>query len=307
MSSIIKKIEKFLTDSQARFTYMNSLGLYKSMSDQKFLEQAFKINMGQELNLNNPQSFNEKIQWLKLYNRQPEYTILVDKYKVRQYIADSLGEEYLIPLLGVWDDPDKIDFALLPNRFVLKCNHNSGLGMCICKDKSKLDIAKVKKNLRRGMQQDYYQIWREWPYKNVPRKIICEKYLTDESQSELKDYKIHNFNGSPKLILVCSNRFSKSGLCEDFYDVNWNRLDLKRPNCRTTDSILPRPDQLEKMLELSKKIAKGHPFVRTDFYQVNGKIYFGEVTLYPASGLSKYSPVEWDKKLGDWITLPEKI
>lgn len=306
MSSTIKKIKKFLFNSQARFTYMNSLGCYKNISDEEFLKKAYKINLGQELNLSNPKSFNEKIQWLKLYNRRPEYTMMVDKYKVRQYISDNFGEQYLIPLLGVWNDPDEIDFASLPNQFVLKCNHNSGLGMCICKDKSKLDIEKVKKELCEGLEQDYYQIWREWPYKNVPRKVICEKYLIDESRTGLVDYKIHNFDGNPKMILVCSDRFSEKGLCEDFYDTNWKKLDLRRPNCNVSDTALPRPEQLEKMLELSKEIAKGHPFMRTDFYQVNGKIYFGEITLYPASGLSKYSPEKWDEKLGEWISLPEK-
>ena len=180
MSTVIQKINKFITNPQIRFSYLNVLGFYSKTPDDVFLKKAFRVNMHQELNLDNPQTFNEKLQWLKLYNRKPEYTMMVDKYKVREYVADTLGEEYLIPLLGVWDDPDEIDFDALPNQFVLKCNHNSGLGMCICKDKSKLDIEKVKKELKKGLKQDYYLTGREWPYKDVPRKIVCEKFMTND-------------------------------------------------------------------------------------------------------------------------------
>lgn len=170
-----------------------------------YLRMRFKQRCGRSLNLAEPKTFNEKLQWLKLYNRKPEYTVMVDKYKVREYIAQMIGEEYLIPLLGVWDDPEDIDFDALPNRFVLKCNHNSGLGMCICKDKSKLDITKVKAELRKGLQQNYYLSSREWPYKDVPRKIIAEKYMEDAS-GDLKDYKFYCFNGEMKFVMINSDR-----------------------------------------------------------------------------------------------------
>jgi hypothetical protein len=277
------------------------------LPDEEFLKRAYRANLGHELDLENPQTFNEKLQWLKLYNRRPEYTIMVDKYRVRDYIAEKLGEEYLIPLLGVWNDPDEIDFDALPNQFVLKCNHNSGLGMCICKDKSKLDIKKVKKELIKGLKQDYYLTGREWPYKDVPRKIICEKYMTDDSGTELSDYKIHNFNGVPKVILVCSERFSNSGLHEDFYDVNWKKIDLKRPEHPTSEQEVNKPKELEKMLIFSEKLSKNYPFMRTDFYEVNGQLYFGEITLYPTSGFASFEPEEWDETFGEWIKLPEKV
>lgn len=275
------------------------------MPDDEYLKRKFKAVMGNDLNLENPQTFNEKLQWLKLYDRRPEYTMMVDKYKVREYIKEQLGEEYLIPLLGVWDDPDEIDFESLPEQFVLKCNHNSGLGMCICKDKSKLDIPKVKTELRKGLAQDYYLAGREWPYKNVPRKIICEKFMTDES-GELQDYKVHNFGGIPRLILVCSQRFSESGLHEDFYNTAWEKLDLKRPAHPQSDVEKAQPAELNKMLEFSARLSSQIPFVRTDFYSINGKLFFGEITFFPASGLEKFDPDEWDDKLGSWIMLPRK-
>ena len=172
---------KYLTNSDYRFLIDSGRGKYNDMPDKEYLQRKFRAKLGTSLNLDCPQTFNEKLQWLKIYNRTPEYTVMVDKYKVRDYIAQMLGEEYLIPLLGVWDDPEDIDFDALPNRFVLKCNHNSGSGMCICKDKSKLNIAKVKAGLRKGLKQDYYLTGREWPYKDVPRKIIAEKYMEDAS------------------------------------------------------------------------------------------------------------------------------
>lgn len=292
-----------VTDRSYRVNALKSFGFLNWMPDKMFLKYVFHGIMGYKLNLNDPKTFNEKLQWLKLYNRKPEYTMMVDKYKVREYIKEQLGEEYLIPLLGVWDDPDKIDFDALPDQFVLKCNHNSGLGMCICKDKSKLDIPKVKAELRKGLAQDYYLTGREWPYKDVPRKIIAEKYMTDES-GELVDYKVHNFGGTPQFILVCSQRFSEEGLHEDFYNTSWERLDLKRPARPCTEEGKSEPSELRKMLAFSSELSKNIPFARTDFYQVNGKLYFGEITLFPASGFEKFEPELWDRKLGDWVKLP---
>lgn len=304
--NLLKKGINFITDKDYRFNYLAAKGKFNTMPDREYLEKVFKSVMGYPLNLDNPQTFNEKLQWLKLYDRRPEYTMMVDKYKVRDYIAEQLGEEYLIPLLGVWDDPDEIDFSELPNQFVLKCNHNSGLGMCICKDKTKLNIEQVKKELRKGLVQDYYLTGREWPYKDVPRKIICEKYMVDHSQEELKDYKIHSFNGIPKVILVCSDRFSETGLREDFYNLDWKKIDLKRPNHVASNEKMSRPKELESMLDFSEKLANEYPFMRTDFYEVNGKLYFGEITLYPSSGFSSFEPEKWDFILGQWIKLPEK-
>lgn len=272
---LINKIVKYVTNPAARFSYNNALGVYKKMDDKIFLERAFRYNLGYELDLDNPKTFNEKLQWLKLHDRRPEYTIMVDKYKVRDYIAEKLGEEYLIPLLGVWDDPDEIDFNALPNQFVLKCNHNSGLGMCICKDKSKLDIKKVKEELRKGLAQDYYLTGREWPYKDVPRKIICEKYMVDESGYELKDYKFYCFNGKVKLVMINSDRMSNERTKADYFDENFSHLDFTwgYENAK----VMPqKPKNFENMKELAEKLANGIPQVRVDFYQTPAGIFLAK-------------------------------
>lgn len=301
---LIRDIYRYLTNPGYRFLIQAGNGKYNKMSDEEYVTRAFRAKMGSDLDLKNPVTFNQKLQWLKLYDRRPEYTMMADKYLVRQYIADTIGEEYLIPLLGVWDDPDAINFDALPNQFVLKCNHNSGLGMCICKDKSKLDIKSAREQLRKGLKQDYYLLWREWPYKDIPRKIIAEKYMTDDSGEELKDYKLFCFNGEPKATLVCSDRFDDNGLHEDFYSELWEKLSVKRPNIPATDTSIEKPVNYELMKSLARKLAKDMPFVRTDFYEINGKVYFGEMTFFPASGFSGFQPECWDHKLGQWIALP---
>ena len=278
----------------------------QSLNDEEFLKKAFKFNMRKELNLDNPQTFSEKLQWLKLYNRKPEYTVMVDKYLVRDYIAKTIGEEYLIPLIGVWDSPDEIDFDALPNQFVLKCNHNSGLGMYICKDKSKLDIDKVKAELAKGLKQDYYLEHREWPYKDVPRKIIAEKYMVDESGTELKDYKFFCFDGKVKMLFVAKDRMTKGEETKfDFFDENFNHLPFTNghPN---SEPPYYKPENFEKMKDLAEKLSTGIPHLRVDFYNINGKIYFGELTFFHWSGMVPFEPEEWDYKLGEWIQLPKK-
>ena len=287
--------------------------VYKSLSgiktkalrflpDKTYLKLKYKTSTGKKLHLDNPITFNEKLQWMKLYDRNPIYTVMVDKYAARQYVAERIGEDHLIPLLGVWDHPEDIDFKALPNQFVLKCNHNSGDGMCICKDKSKLDIEKVIKGLRKGLSQDYYLAGREWPYKNVPRKIICEQFLSDGTGS-LADYKVHNFDGVPKVILVCKDRFSSKGVSEDFFSENWTKLPFKRPGTRISEEDIPRPTELEEMIHLAKILSKGFKFLRTDFYIIQGKVYFGELTLFPGDGFIGFEPDKYDKILGDWLNL----
>ena len=300
---ILKAVEKLIADEDYRFYIMSCYGFFKNMSDEEYLKRKFKGTIGTRLDLDNPRTFNEKLQWLKLYDRRPEYTMMVDKYLVRQYIAETIGEEYLIPLLGVWNDPDEIDFNALPEQFVLKCNHNSGTGMCICKDKKTLNIEKVKKELRKGLAQNYYLTSREWPYRDVPRKIICEKYMTDKGQ-ELADYKIHNFDGVPRFILVCKDRFEKSGLTEDFFTPGWEHMPIRRLEHPNASSDICKPKELEEMLRISKILSDGYPFIRTDFYTVNNKIYFGELTLYPASGFTPFDPDLYDDLFGSWVKLP---
>lgn len=305
----MKKIIKYFTDKKFRFNVNRKLGFYNKMSDEEFLKKAFKVYIGDKLNLETPQTFNEKLQWLKLYNRKPEYTVMVDKYLAKDYVAKAIGEEYVIPTIGVWDKAEDIDFNQLPNRFVLKCNHNSGLGMYICKDKSKLtekQIKTVRKNLTKGLKQDYYLTGREWPYKNVPRKIIAEQYMEDKETGELRDYKFFCFDGEPKALFVATDRQAKNKeTCFDFFDIEYNHLPIinGHPNAQ----IPPRkPQHFDKMVELARHLSANIPHVRIDFYEVNGKVYFGEITFYQNSGFIPVYPKEWDKKLGDLINLPEK-
>lgn len=283
MNSILKK------------TYNNIL---KLMSDKNQIRIKYLFNFGKLPDLNNPTTFNEKLQWLKLYNRNPLYTVMVDKFQVRKYISDKIGDDYLIPLLGSWEKPEEIDFESLPSKFVLKCNHNSGTGMLICSDKNKINIEKVKDELQKGINEDYYIYSREWPYKNVPRKIICEEYLGDNPN----DYKFFCFNGKVEYILVCSDRFDS--IKETFFDRNWNVAPFKRPNIEIDDKI-KKPINFNKMIELSEFLSEDIPFLRVDFYEVDNKIYFGELTFYPASGFSPFEPNDWDYKLGELIELPE--
>lgn len=297
---------EYITDENRRFQINARLGLYDTMPDEEYLKRFFLAYMGHPLDLENPRTFNEKLQWLKLYNRCPEYTMMVDKYLVRQYVADKIGEKYLIPLLGVWNDPNEIDFDALPAQFVLKCNHNSGLGMCICRDKNRLNIQKVKNDLRKGLKQNYYLTGREWPYKNVLRKIIAEKYMEDflneNDKQSLLDYKLMCFNGVVKCSFVCSNRFSSEGLHVTFFDRNWSMMPFKR-HYPSLKEKLPKPSTYDEMIRLAEILSKDIPFIRVDFYEVNGKVYFGELTFYPGGGLEEFKPEEWDYTLGSWIDL----
>lgn len=277
----------------------------KLWPDRLFLKIKYRLVMGDKLNLKNPKSFNEKLQWLKLYNRKPEYTTMVDKYAVKEYVASKIGEEYIIPTLGVWDTSDDIDWDSLPNQFVLKTTHGGGGGgVVICKDKATFDIDSAKRILDSSLKNDIFWLYREWPYKNVPKRIIAERYMSD-GENELEDYKIHNFNGIPKVILVCRERFKDSPMIDDFYSDNWEKLDIKRPGHPNSSEPQKYPQKLEEMLRLSCKLSKGIPFLRTDFYIVEDHIYFGELTFFPASGLSKFEPDYWDMVLGEWLALPK--
>ena len=306
INNIIKKANKYISNQEYRLRVNSKLGLYNNMDDKKFIEKMFKATMDYPLNLENPKSFNEKLQWLKLYDRNPLYTKLVDKYKVREYISEKIGEGYLIPLLGVWDDPEDIDFDSLPNKFVLKCNHNSGLGMCICTDKSKIDIKKVKNELKSGLAQNYYLNGREWPYKNVSRKIICEKYMTDETGKNLRDYKFYCFDGKPKIVGIYQDRNSDKETTGDFFDMNFEWVDL-RFGMPIALNKPQKPQKFQEMIKIAEILSEGMPEVRVDLYISNNKIYFGELTFFDGGGFDKIEPLEWDYKLGSWIKLPKKM
>lgn len=304
MNEKVMKLVKAAVNSDIRFDLLGNRGFYSSMPDDEYLKRKFRVHMGKELNLESPQTFNEKLQWLKLYNRRPEYTMMVDKYRVRDYIKEQIGEEHLIPLLGVWDDPDEIDFDALPEQFVLKCNHNSGLGMCICKDKTNLNIPKVKSELRKGLKQDYYLTGREWPYKDVPRKIICEKYMTDKSETQgLTDYKFYCFGGKARVVMIASDRYSKQQTRFDYFDREYSHLPIVWGN-PYSENPPSKPAQFEQMLGVADQLSAGIPHVRVDLYCVNEQIYFGELTFFDGSGFDAIAPKKWDDTLGGWIELP---
>lgn len=432
-------------------------GVLNILSDVAFLKLTYKVNFGKKLDMINPTTFNEKLQWLKIYNRIASYRQMVDKYEAKEYVANIIGSEYIIPTLGVWDKFEDIDFESLPEQFVLKCTHDSG-SVVICRDKKSFDYKKAKAKLDRGLKNDLFWYGREWPYKNLKRRIIAEKYMEDTNTAELRDYKffcfngvakcykvdfdrfiehkanyftpdgdlmklgeevcppdfernisapanlekmkefaerlsaeqpflradfyvvngkvyfgeltfypasgfgkfiyegndelldswiklpeicgggyaliyrdllcvlntnvsedkvnncsqglsdykIHCFNDTPKVILVCRDRFSELGLTEDFFDQDWNHLDIQRETHPNSSVKIEKPAELDKMLELAETLSKDIPFLRSDFYTIGGRVYFGELTFYPASGLERFVPESFDKKLGDWLVLPTK-
>lgn len=298
---MFKKIIKVLKNPKLAVIYILGFKMFKAIPDAKYLQLKYRLIMGRKLDLKNPKTFNEKLQWLKLNDRRPEYTMLVDKYEVRQHIKETIGEEYLIPLIGVYNNFDEIDFDVLPNEFVLKPNHTSG-DVFICRDKSKINYRELKSEVDKWLQRDYYWLHREWPYKNVQPKIVCEKYMVDESGIDLKDYKFMCFNGEVRCSFVGLNRQSETGLNIDFYDLDWELMPFERhyPN---SGIKLEKPKNYEKMIRLAELLSSELPFVRVDFYEINGKMYFGELTFYPGSGFEGFTPESYDELLGSWINL----
>lgn len=277
------------------------LGFY--VPDELYLKVQFILLMGKRLNLKNPKTYCEKLQWLKLYDRRPEYVTMVDKVAVKDYVSSIIGEEYIIPTLGVWENPKDIEWDALPNQFVLKCTHDSG-GLVICRDKTKLNKTVAMKKLQKKLKQNYYKVWREWPYKEVPRRIIAEKYIEPmPNQKDLPDYKWYCFDGEPKFCQVIQDRYSIETI--DFFDTNWKHMDFIGLNPKADNAINPpvRPINLSKQLDLVKRLASGIPFSRIDLYIIDETILFGEITLYPMSGFGLFRPYHYNKILGDMIDL----
>lgn len=307
---MFRALKNYITNPMSRFCINTTLKINNLLSDEAYLKKQFKLTFGYELDLNNPQTFNEKLQWLKLYDRKPEYTTMVDKYAVKKYVADRIGDEYIIPTLGVWDSFDEIDFDSLPDQFVLKTNHDCG-GLVICRDKSKLDKKAAKKKLTRSLKRNYYFSCREWPYKNVKRRIIAEQYMEDQSNlvkrksDSLPVYKFFCFDGEPRIVQTIQNdKMPNESI--DYFDINWNLLDM-RQNFPNSKVPLDKPEQLEEMLDLVKELSKGKPgFLRVDLYLINTRLYFSEYTFFSDAGLAKFYPECCDRVLGSWIKLPPK-
>lgn len=271
-------------------------------ADKLYLKLLFRVRVGYKLNLNDPCTFNEKLQWLKLYDRNPLYTRLVDKAEVKSWVAERIGWKHVIPTFGIWNSFSEINFDMLPSQFVLKCTHDSG-GLVICRDRAKFDIRAARKKIDRSLSRNFYWSGREWPYMNVKPRIIAEKYL-DDGTFDLTDYKFMCFDGCVKCVFTCTGRV-ENDLRVDFFDPEWNHLPLTRhyPNA---DIPPAAPACLKEMIVLSETLSESIPFVRVDFYEIAGELYFGEMTFYPGSGFEEFDPREWDERLGSWLDLPSE-
>ncbi|WP_280770892.1 ATP-grasp fold amidoligase family protein [Salipaludibacillus daqingensis] len=303
---MVRKIIKGVKNPKIVIFYFLKSKICRLLPDKIYLKIKFKLRMGKKLDLQNPKTFNEKLQWLKLFDHNPEYTKMVDKYEVRKYIERTIGKQYLIPLIGVYNNYHEIDFSNLPNQFVLKPNHTSG-DVFVCKDKSEIDFNKLKNEINKWLKLRYYWNHRELPYKNVTPKIVCEKYLVDESSTELKDYKFLCFNGIVKCFYVGAKRNKEDGgTYANYYDLNWVSLPFELHFPRSENKI-DKPMNFNKMVKLAEKLSKDTIFLRVDFYEVNGELYFGELTYYPGSGFGLLTPVSYDYELGSWLELPLKL
>lgn len=283
---------------------LGKMGLLNWVPDEQYLKLLFQGQMGRKLDLENPKTFNEKLQWLKLYDRKPIYQMFVDKYEVKKYIADKIGERYVIPTLGVWDSFDQIPKEKLPDQFVLKCTHDSG-GIVIVKDKKAFDWQSAKDKLNYSLKKNFYYETREWPYKHVRPRIIAEAYMEDSflGNHELTDYKFYCFNGYVDCVMICYDRASGDTKFY-FFDQNWT---LKRINQRGKNApegfTLPKPQCIDEMFDIAAELSKGIPFLRVDLYQCNEQVYFGELTLYPQGGLDPNYLPETNRYFGDLIDL----
>lgn len=276
------------------------------LPDKPYLSLKFLKEFGTFPNWKNPQTFSEKLQWLKLYDRKPEYTMMVDKYAVKDYVASRIGSKYVIPTLGVWDKLEDIEWNKLPNQFVLKTTHGGGNeGVVICRDKTTFDRQKAIRVLQESLLCDLFEIWREWPYKNVPKRIIAEKFIEPNPETkDLSDYKFFCFDGEVKGLFVATERQNPNEEVKfDFFDADYNHLPFRQGHDHAK-VMPPKPKNFELMKQLSERLSKGLTHVRVDLYDVGDKVFFGEMTFFHFSGMVKFEPEEWDYKIGEWLNLP---
>ncbi len=279
--------------SKSRFSHL--------VSDKRYLKYMYKAIMEKPLDLRTPRTFNEKLQWLKLYNRNPEHCRLVDKHEVKEYIAETVGREYVIPTLGVYDRFEEIDFDKLPNQFVLKCTHDSG-STVICHGKESFDIEGARQKLTKKLKTNLFWHGREWPYKDLKPRIIAEEYITFDGSAP-EDYKFFCFGGKVKCFKVDYDRFIEHRA--NYYTPDGELLRFGEVVCPPDfDRAVPLPRNKEKMIEMAERLSADHPFLRVDFYEIGDKVYFGELTFFPASGFGPFVPEEWDLTLGKYIELP---
>lgn len=285
---------------RSRDIRLKILNFLRFIPDKMMLKLEYRMKIGKKLRLNPPKTFNEKLQWLKLNDRKGIYTLMADKYGVRDYIKNKIGEEYLIPIYGCWDTVDEIPFDSLPDKFVLKCTHDSG-SVILVSDKTKLDISSTKKKLDKRLKKNPFWWAREWPYKNIKPRVIAEQFMVDGNNEFLPVYKFFCFNGEPKLIQQIQNDKQENETV-DYFDIKWKRLNITQ---RFPNSSVPikKPDKLDQMISIVRKLSEGVSFLRVDLYFINGKIIFSEHTFYPDAGYSIFKPESWDVELGKWIDL----
>lgn len=300
----IRRLKSFITDPSLRKWYIIQIqDRIKSMPDREYIEKLFLLWVGYHPNLDNPKTLCEKLNWLKLNNRRPEYTDMVDKYKVKQFVAEKAGEKYVTPLLGVWDKFEEIDFDKMPEAFILKCNHDSG--SVIVKDKHHFDKDGTATAFHEKLKRDYFRGRREWPYKNVQRKIIAEPYYDSLGKRDSVEYKLTCMNGKVKFTTVCTGiaHAAFEDRNNDHFDRDWKRLDFS-VNYKSSGKQIEKPYFIDEMIEVAEKLADGIPYVRVDFYVIDGQIKFGEMTFFTWGGFMRFDPPQWDKILGSWMKLP---
>ncbi len=277
------------------------------LPDKVYLSLKFYKEFGRFPDWKNPKTFSEKLQWLKLYDRKPEYTIMVDKYAVKDYVSKIIGCEYVIPTLGIWDSPEDIEWEKLPNQFVLKTTHGGGNeGVVICRNKPTFDKKQAIEILNESLRTDLYKVWREWPYKNVPKRVIAEKYIEPDPEiKDLADYKFFCFDGNVKGLFVATERQNPNEDVKfDFFDEDYNHLPFRQGHDHAKVTP-PKPKNFDLMKQIAEKLSKGLPHIRVDMYDLGEKILFGEITFFHFSGLVKFEPEYWDKWFGDMLTLPK--
>lgn len=302
----MKKLKMLLKNPYKLFVYLGYKGKLNWMNDKTYLKLFYRGVMGKKLNLKDPKTFNEKLQWLKLYDRKLEYSKMVDKYEAKLYVADKIGEEYIVPNYGIWDNFDDIDFDKLPDQFVLKCTHDCG-GLIICRDKSKLDINGAREKINKCLKKEYFWDSREWPYKAVKPRIIAEKYMENSTRG-LRDYKFYCFNGKVPYLYISEGLEDHATANISFLTRDWEFAPFGRSDYAPFSELPEKPEKFEKMLKIAEKLSEGHAFLRVDLYEIQGDIYFSELTFSPCSGMMPFTKEEWNNKLGDMIdlTLVEK-
>ena len=300
-------LKQLILDPATRLYFLSSHGFFHSVSDEEYLKKLWKYRMGTELNLDNPTTFCEKMQWLKIHDHNPRYTTLADKYEIKKIVADTIGEEHVIPLLGVWDSFDEIDFTKLPDQFVLKTTHDSGSFM-VCKDKEIFDFKRARKRFNKALKRNFYWSGREWQYKNIPPRIIAEKYIDSLGKPDSVEYKLTCMDGKVKFSTVCTGvaHARYEDRTNDHFDHEFKPMPWYAYYKNSTKPV-ELPEQIHEMIKYAEILSKDIPYVRVDFYLVDGTVYFGEMTFYTWDGFLVFTPAEWDNILGDMLKLPDNL